>query len=923
MSAIPFNAFYKTEAFEAEMVVGFRVVNRAGVPAEAWVDCHFADANDPEEMIGTNSELSFGHEGEDPVVFEGLVESVSVVGMPEAEGTIGYRIHVVSSLALLAREVTCEIFQEMDVKAIVSKVLDQNAIPSDMQEWKLTGSYLKRAYCVQYNESALAFVTRLCEDEGIYFFYEKAGEGKPKIVFADDSTAAAPLLGGDEIMFNPHAGMDERKDVISNVTDRRRVVAGTVVLRDFNFEKPKLDLTAKAEADVDKDLEVYDYPGGYFEKAEGDRRAKMRLQAEQSERTTFSLEGECARVAAGRKLKLVDAGDIGADGSYFVVSVLHEYRHGDKESAGGGEIYRTHAEVLPVAVPFRLPVLTPRPVVHGPQTAVVVAPSGSPAEEIHTDEHGRAKVKFNWDIAAPVDDKASCWMRVAQLQTSGSMILPRIGWEVIIEFLEGDPDRPIVTGRLYNGLYMPPYQLPQGKTRTSIQTASTPGGGGTNEIRLEDKAGGEEIMVHSQYDTTIKVANNKTKNVGNNETSSIGVDHTLKVGAEQEVKISMGHQHSVDGDQTLTVAANRNVSVNAVAGLTTGGAESVTVGASQMEMVGNPLEGLISVAISKAAEIAAEKAAEALEGVTEHVMGKVNQVMAPVNALTAKAQQLGGGMAALASGNLAAAGGLMAAAGGSGGFAGALSGGGLPGFGGLAATTKAGPGGKGSSAAGISAGLFLTQKMGGAIEKGVGKVAKAFEGEGADAEGGGGESEANKAGPEGKVGGINESDKEKGPGHNHTKVGASITETVGAVKIVAAIDGVMTNAAASMTQNIGAAKASIVVKDYAASVEGLKSETEVGLVVVTKGDETETVGAAKSQMVGGAILEKIAGGHTIVAGGPATMIGAFHKWEAKTKLTLKCGGSTIVIDGSGVTIQSTLIMVTAGKIQLPKATTEV
>jgi len=924
MSAIPFTTLFKTEAFEAELVVGFRVESRAGVPAEAWIDCHFADAHDPEEMVGTNSLLTFGHEGEAPAAFEGIVESVSVIGMPAGEGTLGYRIHAVSDLALLDRSVTCEIFQDLDVKSIVSKVLEANAIPSDAQEWKLTGNYVKRVYTVQYNESALAFITRLCEDEGIYFFYEKVGDAKAKIVFADDSTAAAPIEGGEELSYRPHAGMDERKDVITEATKRRRMVSGKFTLRDFNFEKPKLDLTAKAEASVDKDLEVYDYPGGYFEKAEGDRRAKVRLQAEQAELDTLVLEGDCVRISVGCKLKLVDAGDIGADGSYFITSVVHDFRAGSA-SDGGGEIYRTHATVLPLASFYRLPVITPKPVIHGPQSAMVVAPEGSQAEEIHTDKHGRAKVKFYWDLGPAMDDKASCWMRVTQLQTSGSVLLPRIGWEVVIEFLEGDPDRPIVTGRLYNGMYMPPYQLPAGKSRTSIQTSSTPGGGGFNEIRLEDKAGGEEIMVHSQYDTTIKVANNKTKDVGNNETATIKVDHTMQVGSNQEVKISMGHQHDVGGDQTLTVGATRTVSVNAVAGLTTGGATSVTVGASQFEMVGDPLEGLISVAVSKAAEIAAEKAAEAMEHVQEHVMGKVNQAMAPVNALVGKAQQLGGGMAALASGNLGAAAGLMASAGGAGGLAGAMTGGGgLPGFGGLAATTKAGPGGKGQSAGAISAGLFLQQKMGHAIEKGVGKVAKALEGgEGGDAKGGGGESEANKAGPEGGVDGVSESDKEKGPGHNHTKVGASMTETVGALKVVASIDGVMTNAAASMTQTIGAAKASIVLKNYAESVEGLKTETEVGLVVITKADETETVGGPKTQMVGGAIIEKIKGNHSIVAGAAASFTGAFHKWEAKTKITLKCGASTVVIDGSGVTLESPVITISAGKIKLTKATAEV
>lgn len=208
-------------------------------------------------------------------------------------------------------------------------------------------------------------------------------------------------------------------------------------------------------------------------------------------------------------------------------------------------------------------------------------------------------------------------------------------------------------------------------------------------------------------------------------------------------------------------------------------------------------------------------------------------------------------------------------------------------------------------------------------QKGVRKVAKALDGGGgAEASGGGGASEGNAAGPEGNVSGIDAADREKGPGHNIHKVDGSMTETVGSMKVVATVNGINTNVAGAMTQSVGAAKVEMIFKDYSEAVAAAKTETEVALIVVAKEDETESAGAMKSEMVGGAIAEKIGGNHTISAGAMATFIGALHKIDAKGKITFKCGASSVVVDGSGITITSPMVMITAGKIQIPKKTTE-
>ena len=415
-------------------------------------------------------------------------------------------------------------------------------------------------------------------------------------------------------------------------------------------------MTSTAQASAHTDFEVYDYPGGYLEPADGKRIAQLRLDAEQAAVETLSMDVDCTRVSVGCKLTVADTSS--SDGDWVVTRAVHEHEWDES----GAPRYVCHAELLPAKTKFRPARVTPRPVIEGPQTASVVCPAGSLFEEIHTDEHGQCKVKFHWDLGPAADDKATAWMRVSQLQTSGSMMLPRLGWEVIVEFLEGDPDRPIVTGRLYNGFFMPPYALPEGKTRTAIKTASTPGGGGSNEIRMEDKSGSEEIMMHSQKDTNISVANNKTKNVGNNETLTIGASSTTSVGANQTVKITKGSKNEIKSDQTVVVGGARTLEVNAVGAWNVTGSSTTTVGATQFEQIGNPLEALIALAVAKAAEIAAAKAKDAVAAVQGAVQGKIDQALGPVNDLVAKAGALGSGLQALGNGDLSALGGVVGGA---------------------------------------------------------------------------------------------------------------------------------------------------------------------------------------------------------------------------------------------------------------------
>lgn len=922
---------------DAYKVMRFQESHQLGVPAWLEVDFAFTDYQELEACVGHPAVLTYGHEGEEPRTFAGIVESITLKGSGQMgmDGRLyRYIARVVPKIALLDRVVDSRIFQDMDVKEIVTKVLESHSISGDGVEWKTTGSYPKREYCVQYQESSLAFISRLLEEEGIYYTIETTDSGEDKVVFADDSTVADPIPGDPELVAKPRASLGIDQDAIYYVADARRVRSGKFVLRDYNFEKPQLDLTSTAEAKERTDLEVYDYPGIFLEPAEGKRLAQVRLEAEQAAGSTLAIKAECMRLFAGKKITIVESESLGGsvDGDYVVVALDHDYDGARGESGKGDSGFSLKATVLPADVKYRTPRRTPVPVIEGPQTARVVVPAGSPPETIHTDKHGRVKVKFHWDRTSINDDKASCWIRVQQLQTSGSMVIPRIDWEVIVEFMEGNPDRPFVTGRLYNGVFMPPYALPEGKTRTSIRTNTTPSGGGTNEIRFEDKAGSEEIMIHAQYDMVMMTANNKKKTVGNNETSVVKNNSSLEVGSNQDVKITKGSKSEIGADQTVSVGGNRNVEVNAVTGLTVGGDSTTSVGGNQFEMDGNPLEALLDIAAAKAVEFLTAKANEALDRVEAHVQNAVDQALGPVNNLAAQANQLGQAMQAVANGDVSAMAGMAANASGIPGanqMVAAMGGGGQGGGQGGApnpladvASTLAQP--QNLANQGIQQGSAAARGAAAAgIRRGVGAARSALGSAlGLDSDGGGGESMGNAAGPEGNVEGIDQTDREKGPGHSTATIAGSHSEKIGSMKIRGTVLGIDTNVGADMTQTVGAAQAEIVIGDRAEEVGGNKDEKAIGLVVLSKAGESEKVGGSKTTMVGGLIYDKLKGTHQIEAAGPATFIGAFHKIEAKTKITFKCGASSVVVDSGGFTVKSPLVTVLAAKIQLPKKVAE-
>ena len=907
---------FQAGPLESADVTGMRVERRLGKYASAEIEVRCTTYAEPDDLLGLQARLVFGRGDVDHELL-GVVMSVAIVSSPEDDSRahFSYLVHVTSVLGLLEGDVDCKIFQDKDVQEIVSEVLRDLGVGDANQSWRLAGKYPKREYCVQYNESALAFVSRLLEEEGIFFFSEKGDAGE-LVVFEDDSTVGDPVDGEKKLVYRHGSGLAASDDSIGVITQRHRTATGKITFRDYDFKKPELDQTVTAAASAGADLEVYDYPGHYTDPTEGKRLAQVRLESLQAERVTLELESGCPRLIAGRWLELLETPN-DLDGEYLVTGAVHELRMG---------VYRVHATVIPRKTKFRTPQRTPAPIIDGPQTATVVAPPGAPVEDIHTDKHGRCKVKFHWDRYALKDDTASCWMRISQQQTSGSMILPRVGWEVIVEFLEGNPDRPLVTGRVFNGAFMPPYALPEGKSRTALQTSSSPGGSGTNEIRMEDKAGSEEVKIASKKDTTLATGNNKTTSTAVNQSKDVKVNSTVTVGADQTVKITNGYENTVCAAQTAKVGGNRTVEVNAVYGLTSGGASATKVGGNQFEMDGDPIQALLALAVKAVTDAAKAEAARAMQQLDQAVSARVEQVMGPIRDVQARAESVGAAMDAVSRGDLGAAAGAVSAA----------SGMPTPPAVGAAiqAAAAVGVGGGDGSAPAPGGGLGLPQLpslnnassqfgldalVNGAIQGGANSLGAAL---GLGGGGGGGASAANAAGPEGAVGSNSAANSATGPGHAINVCAATHSEKVGSIKATIAAAGIHTTVKGARTHTIGAARVELVGGTRAESCIADKIEKALGLVVISKGAESETVGAARTTMVGGAILQKIGGSHTVTATGKAVFVGAFHQIDASSAIVFKCGDSEVVINGSGIAIKSKLVTITAPNVTLTKAVSE-
>jgi type VI secretion system secreted protein VgrG len=482
------------------------------------------------------------------------------------------------------------IFQRLSVPEIVSSVLGDGGVEHRVS---LNATYRTREYCVQYGESDLDFVSRLLEDEGIFYYFEHE-PGRHTLVLADAVGACAPLPGDKVLPFREPSAMPAESEYVDAFSSSFEVCPAAVALRDFNYLSPAVDLGVRVQGEGDGHLELYEFPGGYEDGGTGKALAKVRLEEARVRARTAAGSSFSRRLSSGSVFDLADHPVDDLDGGYLVLAVRHRGHQPEvlPHSAvhdGKQERYRNDFECIRTDVPFRPERRTARPFIPGPQTAIVVGP---PGEEIHCDEHGRVKVQFHWDREGGHDDRSSCWIRVSQAWAGpgwGALYLPRIGQEVVVEFLEGDPDRPIVTGAVYNGMNPPPLSLPADKTQSTLRSASSPGSDGSNELRFEDAAGQEEVYLHAQRDLSVAVENDRTESVGGNDQLTVQKDRRREVGGNQTLAVQKNDTSTVGGDQSLGVGASRTVTV--------GGSHTETVGADQSVTVG----GVLNVTVAMAA----------------------------------------------------------------------------------------------------------------------------------------------------------------------------------------------------------------------------------------------------------------------------------------------------------------------------------
>lgn len=567
-----------------------------------------------QDLLGTGMTIQIATVQKTQRFLYGLVADAAYVGT-DGPDTI-YAVTLAPWLWFLGRRRDSRTFQNMTVPAILESVFGHWGI-ADF-ELKLDGSYPERDYCVQYRESDLDFVTRLMEDEGIgyYFTHRKGGH---TLVLTDSPSPHEAVPGYASIpYFPPHERARRKGDHVYDWKLRAVVREGKATLRDFDFEKPKTDLTVLADEPKGHTLDAgewYDYPGGYRDLAVGDPRSRVRLEELQAGHVRVSGEGNAVGLACGARFALELYPRKDQNKTYLLVATETELasdRHRALRADADPEQetpFTCRFEAQDIAVPFRPARRTGRPFVQGPQTAIVTGPAG---EEIHTDKYGRVKVQFHWDRLGKRDQNTSCWVRVSQLWAGaawGGIHIPRIGHEVIVDFLEGDPDRPIITGRVYNALAMPPYGLPANATQSGIKSDSSKGGGGSNELRFEDKKGGEEVWLHAQKDENIVVENDKTEKVGHDETISIGNDRTETVGHDETMAVGNNRTRNVGVNEAVTVGSNQTISVGSNQTETIGANradtvamnEARTVGIAQQQTVGATRN--VSVGISQSHQI--------------------------------------------------------------------------------------------------------------------------------------------------------------------------------------------------------------------------------------------------------------------------------------------------------------------------------
>jgi type VI secretion system secreted protein VgrG len=561
------------------------------------------------QLAGKNVTVAIRSSDGSERFFNGIITAFTPMQVAARDNLSRYHAVMTPSVWLLTQCMDCRIFQNKSAPDIIKEVLGLSALgqkgivqPIDFR-LKLSGAYQPRELCVQFNETDFDFISRLCETEGIFYFFEHEN-GRHTLIFADSPDTHKPHLAGEKqtVPFQATLGGVLDREVIISLRVDNRLTTSRYTARDYNFIRPQNDTTvqrAARQAQPKTQGELYEYPGGYTKvSGHGVPLAQVRMQAEEALALTLKGQSNCRGFAPGYTFKLADFPLTQANGkTYVFIKVRHEAKQAFTNNNGGEDAYNNFFFCLPGQTPFRPRRKTVKPMIASSQTAIVTGPE---AEEIHTDKYGRVKVKFHWDRRTDKhkDGNMSCWIRVAQNQAGagwGALHIPRVGQEVIVNFVDGDPDRPIITGCVYHGMNLPPYDLPVDRTKTTLKSDSTKnGGGGFNEICFEDLTGHEDFFTHAAKDRNEVVENDKSTQVKGNQLIKVEKSRAVTVASGNEivtvqsgmrhVSVQSNEQHAnaadfchkISGDYTLKVSGN--ITINAGGLVTINGAKIILNG---------------------------------------------------------------------------------------------------------------------------------------------------------------------------------------------------------------------------------------------------------------------------------------------------------------------------------------------------------
>ena len=568
---------------------------------------------DPKALLGKNATIEIETQGGGRRFIDGIVTRFGMQGQDHRH--YAYKARLSPWLWLATRKSDFRIFQNLNVPDIVEQVLGVYGHP--LQK-KLTRAYRSWDYCVQYNESDCDFVSRLMEHEGIYYFFEHAS-GQHTLVLCDDIIAShGALPGGESIPFYPpeKAAAGDQENIHAWQLEQE-IKPGRHYIDDYDFKKPRAELSHMRRdppGHAHDGHETYEWPGGYTEYGDGDAYIRVRLKQGLTGHSRVRGQSCHRALATGYTFSLYNYPRGDQNRQYLITGLSYHLKENPRVSAVApgakgsaaedGSFQRYELQAQPTSLAFTPPRTTPKPRTTGPQTAVVVGPAG---EEIWTDEYGRIKVQFHWDRLGSKDQNSSCWIRVATNWAGpgfGAISIPRIGHEVVVDFLNGDPDYPIVTGCVYNAANMPPWALPANATQSGIKTRSSKGGaagagmkngpGDANAIRFEDKAGAEQLWLHAQKDQLTEVENDEDKWVGNDrrktidrdETSVIHRDRTETVDRDETITVHNNRTERVDHNEKISIGDNRNEDVGIDENISIGKNRSKTIGKTETDKIG-------------------------------------------------------------------------------------------------------------------------------------------------------------------------------------------------------------------------------------------------------------------------------------------------------------------------------------------------